>query len=211
VVVEVYAFLITAFLLSITPGPSVLYVAAISLRFGTLAGIISALGVNVGSYVLILAAAFGLYPILQSFPLIVEIIQTIGGFYMIHLAIRMWPSKRLQLQKTPDNNGVDLRKLFVRGFITTMLNPKDILFYILFIPTFIDGSKHGTSFIYMFLILSFTYAFIGIATKSAIAIFSGKAKKLFASKEASVINYFSSFTLTGLGLFAISKAINNFM
>lgn len=207
--VDLFTFLIAAFALAITPGPSILYVAAISLRFGTLAGIVSALGVNFGSYVLILAAAFGLYPILQSFPVIVALTEGIGGLYMIYLAVHIWPRCPVTARKIPTDSKADLRQMFTRGFITTMLNPKDILFYILFIPAFINAPEGGKAFLSLFLVLSVTYALIGIATKSLIAVFAGKAKELFASEKASAISYASSLILFALGVLAISKTLSN--
>ena len=209
--VEIYTFLVTAFVLAVTPGPSVLYVAAVSLRFGSLAGIVSTLGVNVGSYIVIFAAAFGLYPILQNIPLVIEMIQAVGGCYMIYLAIRMWPSGSASVKGIPNNNHIEYRRMFTQGFITSLLNPKDILFYILFIPTFIQDSDDGESFIYLFITLSCTFAFIGLVTKISFAMFAGKAKKLFASKQASSINYIASLILCILGLSALNKAYHNFM
>lgn len=61
----------------------------------------------------------------------------------------------------------------------------------------------------MFLVLSVTYALIGIATKILIAVFAGKAKELFASEKASAISYASSLILLALGVLAISKALSN--
>ena len=120
--------------LAITPGPSILYVVAFSLRFGTLAGLISALGVNAGSYVLILIAAFGLYPVLQFAPGLIVAIQTFGGLYIIYLGYRLWPRHASAARALP-NQPADIKgTMFRRGLLKTLLNPKYSLCYSMFVP-----------------------------------------------------------------------------
>lgn len=205
--VDVFTFLLAAVALAITPGPSILYVVAFSLRFGTMAGLISASGVNAGSYVLILIAAFGLYPILQFAPGLIVAIQTLGGLYMIYLGYRLWPRKVTAAKTLPDRPADSKGAIFTRGFITTLLNPKDILFYIMFIPSFIRVEETDGSFLFWFLVLAATYALIGFATKATIAIFAGNMKNLLSTKRSKTINYMSSVLLFGLGILIFSKAI----
>lgn len=203
--VEFYAFLIAAFVVAMTPGPALIYVAAFSLRYGTVAGFVSALSVNVGSYVLILVAALGLYPVLQAIPQLIEIIQVAGGFYLVYLALKMWPRKTAAPDPAlPPEAGY--KRLFARGMVTTLLNPKDILFYLLFIPTFIPEPEGTASFLTSFLVLSFAYALIGLVTKCAIALLAGKAKVTLAPKGAVIVNTLSALTLGGLGLFVLQRA-----
>jgi threonine/homoserine/homoserine lactone efflux protein len=182
------AFVLAATALAITPGPSILYVAAFSLRYGTKAGIISALGVNAGSYVLIMFAAFGLYPVLQIAPGIVTAIQTLGGVYMIYLAYNLWPKKTAATAAFPDQVFEGNWKNFTRGLTTTLLNPKDILFYILFIPSFIAIDEGKSGFLIWFLVLAVAYAVIGLATKSLIAVFAGQMQGFLVSRDASVVH-----------------------
>ncbi len=96
--------------------------------------------------------------------------------------------------------------MFRRGLITTLLNPKDILFYIMFVPSFIRVDEGSDSFLFWFLVLSVAYAMIGFASKATIAIFAGSLKNLLTSKKSSNINYVSSILLFGLGTFLLSKA-----
>ena len=205
--VDIFTFLLAAVALAITPGPSILNVVAFSLRFGTVAGLISALGVNVGSYLLILIAAFGLYPVLQFAPGLIVAIQTFGGLYIIYLGYRLWP-RNVTATRALSNQPADSKgTMFRRGFITTLLNPKDILFYIMFVPSFIRVDEGSDSFLFWFLVLSVVYAMIGFASKATIAIFAGSLKNLLTSKKSSNINYVSSILLFGLGIFLLSKAI----
>lgn len=204
--IELYAFLVAAFLVAMTPGPSLIYVAAFSLRFGTAAGLVSALGVNIGSYVLITIAALGLYPIIQAAPQLVDIIQAVGGLYLLYLGVKMWPRKRNETPVEIEDAEASRTKIFARGVVTTLLNPKDILFYLLFIPTFIPVSEHDAAFLTYFVVLSVAYAFIGLTTKCAVALFAGTLKDRFATGGAAIVNYASALMLGALGLFVLRKA-----
>lgn len=207
--VELFSFFALSFVIAVTPGPSVVYVVSYSLRYGSKAGIISTLGINLGSIVAILIAAFGLTSLLEFYPNAIIFIQIMGGFYVIYLAIFMWP--RGQIVSTDEQSLTEksYRNLFRNGFITSVLNPKDILFYTAFIPTFIPKSVEGSSYQIYFLFLAFSYMGIGFITKSMFAVFSGYTKAALDSKNASLVNYLSSMGLFGLGIFLIAKSLNN--
>lgn len=207
--IELLSFFTLAFFIAITPGPSVIYVVSYSLRYGSKAGIVSTLGINAGSIIAILIAAFGLSSLLEIYPSAINVIQIIGGFYVIYLAILMWPRGsiiNIDEQSLTEQNYKDL---FKNGFITSVLNPKDILFYTAFIPAFIPHGVVGKSHQTYFLLLAFSYMAIGFITKSTFAIFSGYAKKALHSKNATLMNYVSSITLFILGIYLVGKSMNN--
>lgn len=203
--IDLATFLIAALLIAFTPGPSVLYVAAFSLRFGTGAGLVSALGINSGSYVLIAIAAFGLYPLLQTLPGVIETIRVVGGLYMLYLAHGLWPRGPIAERRVPET--IDYRRTFTRGFLTTVTNPKDILFYLLFIPTFIHGAENDRTFMIAFVALAVGYALIGLVTKSAIALFAGTVRGWLARGDAHRLGYGSSMLLAGVGLYILGKGL----
>ena len=209
--IELLSFFTLASLIAITPGPSVIYVVLYSLRYGSKAGIVSTLGINVGSVVAILIAAFGLSSLLETYPNAIIVIQIVGGFYVIYLATLMWPhgpNVDMDEQSLTEQN---YKNLFKNGFITSVLNPKDILFYTAFIPTFIPLGVIGKSYQTYFLFLAFSYMIIGFATKSMFAIFSGYTKKALQSENANLMNYFSSTMLFLLGIFLVGRSIKNLL
>ena len=209
--IELLSFFTLAFFIAITPGPSVIYVVSYSLRYGSKAGIASTLGINVGSIVAILIAAFGLSSLLEIYPNAIVVIQTIGGFYVIYLAILMWPRGSIINIDEQSLTEENYKNLFKNGFITSVLNQKDILFYTAFIPTFIPQGVVGKSYPTYFLLLAFSYMAIGFITKSAFAIFSAYTKKALHSKNAKLMNYFSSTLLFILGVFLVGKLINELL
>jgi len=192
---------------AITPGPSVIFVVSYSLRYGAKSGVISTLGINVGSVAAILIAAFGLSYLLELYSNAILVIQIVGGLFVIYLAIQIWP--RGSDQRVGDQNFQEesYGTLFKNGFITSVLNPKDILFYTSFIPTFIPHSVTEKSYISYFLLLAFSYMFIGFLTKSAFAIFAGFTKDALNSSKAKFLNYFSSMLLFSLGVYLLAKSL----
>jgi len=205
--IELLSFFTLAFLVAITPGPSVIYVVSYSLRYGPKAGIVSTLGINSGSILAILIAAFGLSYLLKVYPNIIVNIQIIGSFYIIYLAVLMWPRGSVIDIDEQRLTKQSYRNLFKNGFITSVLNPKDILFYTAFIPTFIPQSAVEKSYQTYFLLLAFSFMAIGFFTKTAFAIFSGYTKKVLHSKYSNSINYLASSMLFLLGVFFAGKSI----
>ena len=207
--IDLTAFIAICFFLAITPGPSVIYVVAYSLRYGSKAGIISTLGINAGSVFAILIAAFGLSTLLSIYPRAVNIIQGLGSVYVLYLAIRLWPK-----ENTTHVNEVSLQEmsnasLFRNGFVTSILNPKDILFYTAFIPSFIETDMGVTSYRYHFLGLATIYMLMGLVTKSSFAIFSGYVRSLLESGRMKIMNYVSAISLGLVGLFLFGKSASN--
>ncbi|MFT5112036.1 MAG: threonine/homoserine/homoserine lactone efflux protein [Parasphingorhabdus sp.] len=206
--IELLSFLILSFFIAITPGPSVIYVVSYSLRYGPKAGVISTLGINIGSVIAILIAAFGLSSLLVIYPNAMTIIQVVGGIFVIYLATGMWPRGSAVELSGQELTEKSYRNLFKNGVITSALNPKDILFYTAFIPTFIPPEIVGESYQAYFLLLAFSYMAIGFVTKSAFAIFSGYTRKELLSKNTGILNYSSSIMLFALGLFLVGKSLS---
>lgn len=206
--IELISFFTISFFIAITPGPSVIYVVSYSLRYGTKAGIVSTLGVNVGSIVAILIAAFGLSSLVIAYPNAIKFIEIVGGIYVIYLATLIWPRKSVENLNEPLLVEESHKTLFKNGVITSILNPKDILFYTAFIPTFIPQSVNGQSYLLYFLFLAFSYMAIGFVTKSAFAVFSGYTKTALRSKNANIVNYLSSTLLFSVGVFLFGKSMN---
>jgi len=117
--IELMGFFAVSFLIAITPGPSIIYVVSYSLRYGTKAGIISTIGINVGSIVAILISAFGLSALLSSFPAVVHIIEFLGGIYVIYLAVLIWPKKPLKAIDESLLLEANYKTLFKNGVITS--------------------------------------------------------------------------------------------
>ncbi|MCC0043757.1 MAG: LysE family translocator [Brucellaceae bacterium] len=131
-------FALTAVLLSITPGPGMLYIAAQTIGRGQKAGWFSAIGTHFASYVHIIAAAFGLSLFLQAVPVAYLAVKLVGATYLFWLGIKFLVSK----PGDNDDPTVERSSTHVQALreslIVELTNPKSALFFIAFLPQFTD-------------------------------------------------------------------------
>ena len=133
-------FIAAALALLITPGPAVLYIVARSIDQGRIAGIVSVLGIGVGTLFHVAAAAFGVSALLVSSVLAFSLVKYLGAAYLIYLGLR----KLLEREKAEPVETVEPQKLsriFYQGVMVNLLNPKTALFFFAFLPQFVDVSR----------------------------------------------------------------------
>jgi threonine/homoserine/homoserine lactone efflux protein len=138
---NLYLFFIASLLLNLAPGNDMIYVASRSISQGIKAGIISALGVFIGCFVHILAAVFGLSIIIMQSTLLFEIIKLLGAAYLIYLGVKAFVNKSDFNNDIATLPKVNTWKLLKQGIITNALNPKVALFFLSFLPQFIQISS----------------------------------------------------------------------
>ncbi|MEN4545368.1 LysE family translocator [Pantoea agglomerans] len=152
------------------------YVIGQSVANGRRAGIVSASGVALGSCTHAIASTLGLTALITASPVMFTAIKYIGASYLMFLGGKMllgtFKRKKDGGDVTPQNSRkVSACRLLSRGFITTLTNPKVLLFFISFFPQFVtpEGEQHAASF----LLLGLTYAFIAFLTDVTFAILAG--------------------------------------
>ena len=146
-----WVFALAALLLNLTPGNDMLYVAARSTSQGIKAGIISSLGIFVGCLVHIIAAVIGLSAIIAQSALAFNIIKYLGAAYLVYLGIRSILSKKKSLQLDKKVQPLSYDKILWQGVITNVLNPKVALFFLAFLPQFINIHNVNTHWQILFL------------------------------------------------------------
>ncbi len=162
-------FCVTAFVLIITPGPNQIYIIARSTSQGRKAGILSALGVDAGTLVHVVAASLGLSALLASSALAYSIVRYAGAGYLIYLGIRTWLSRNNNT-KCENMEFISGRRIFIQGMLTNILNPKAALFFLAILPQFVNEAHgHATE---QMLILGCLFALIGMCIDLAVAILS---------------------------------------
>jgi threonine/homoserine/homoserine lactone efflux protein len=134
-------FVVSALLLNVSPGPDTVYIVARSTQFGWQAGVVAALGIAAGIVVHVSAAALGISALLAASATAFTSVKLIGAAYLIYLGVRMLIGERhgRQSEMTVGKPEVDLATIFRQGFITNVLNPKVALFFLAFLPQFIDA------------------------------------------------------------------------
>jgi len=134
-------FMVSSFLLLIIPGPSVLYVVALSLRQGRAAGLASVLGVGAGAFVHFLAAAVGLSALLVASVTAFSIVKWAGAVYLIYLGVRTLLSRDRPVDAPATPPQRSLPRVWAQGVLVSVLNPKLALFVLAFLPQFLDPSR----------------------------------------------------------------------
>ncbi len=130
-------FLTAALILALSPGPGMLYVLSRSLQGGRRAGIASSLGTGVGGFGHVVAASLGLSALLAASAVAYGVVRYAGAAYLIFLGVRTLLCKGdTDLDIRPANGRV--RRAFRQGIVTELLNPKTALFFLAFLPQFIN-------------------------------------------------------------------------
>lgn len=165
-------FLLAALILLLTPGPAVLYIIARSLDQGRLAGFISVLSIETGNFVHVLAATLGLSVLLASSPLAFSIIKYLGAAYLVYLGIRRLLVKESATQAEAARSD-SLGKIYRQGVTVAVLNPKTALFFIAFLPQFVDSTRGSVAL--QLLTLGCLFVLMAVCTDSAYSFLAGTA------------------------------------
>jgi threonine/homoserine/homoserine lactone efflux protein len=196
---NLYLFFIASLLLNLTPGNDMLYVASRSVSQGIKGGIVSALGIFVGCFVHIAAAVFGLSIIIARSAYLFQIIKFAGAGYLIYLGIRALVSKAPAQSKGAEPAKANYWKLFKQGVVTNALNPKVAIFFLSFLPQFIDpGSAY---FRVQLFTLGIWFAVQGTLVLIIVACILGKTKDFFRKnpKIWQIQEKITGLVLIGLG------------
>lgn len=153
-------FIIAAIILNLTPGADTMYILTRSVSQGRNAGLVSVAGIMSGCIVHVLCAAFGLSLILSSSAFVFMLVKWAGALYLIYLGIKMLLEKNRAFETSQSvYEAKDLIKTYKQGILTNVLNPKVGLFFLSFLPQFIN-QDHVTGPI-PFLILGGTFLVTG--------------------------------------------------
>lgn len=157
--------------LLIVPGPSVLYVVALSLRQGRAAGLASVAGVGSGAYLHFVAAALGLSALLTASATAFAIVKWAGAFYLVVLGVRTWMSRDDGPRPASDAPRRSLPRIAAQGALVTVLNPKLALFVLAFVPQFLDPGRGPVAA--QALLLGAIFVGMAAVTDSAYALSAG--------------------------------------
>lgn len=152
-------FLASGLLLNLTPGPDTAYILGRSIAQGRAAGIASAFGITIGSIFHTCAAALGLSAILATSVIAFGAIKLIGGAYLIFLGIKMFLERQSDWGLPTQFRRSTTTAAFRQGILTNVLNPKVALFFLAFLPQFIDPAS--TAKVPAFVALGLTFVTTG--------------------------------------------------
>ena len=171
-----YTFVTATFLL--IPGPTILMVISYSLISGRQVVFALLLGVGLGDVVAMILSFMGVGLLLQTVAIAFQFLKWIGAAYLIWLGIRMWRSSSESMELSAITDKKVWHAIMANAFVITALNPKSIVFFLAFLPQFINSEK---SFIPQSLILGSTFlvlAIISVLFYSMLASFTGQQMQL---------------------------------
>lgn len=194
-------FSVAALVLFIVPGPAVLYIISRSLAGGRRAGLVSVAGIHLGSLVHIAAAIVGLSTLLATSAVAFRTVKWAGAAYLIYLGLQAVYRRDRLADPIEKPLPAPLSRVFRQGFVVNLLNPKTAVFFLAFVPQFVDVNRGTTSQI---LVLGGLFVILGTISDSLYASAFGSIGQRLPNAPWWRTGRWAipAVTYTGLGLFA---------
>jgi threonine/homoserine/homoserine lactone efflux protein len=162
-------FAAAAMALLLTPGPAVVYIVTRSVAQGRAAGLVSVLGVHVGTIGYVIATSAGLSALLMASSTAFQIVKYLGAAYLIWLGIQKLRARGGE-EGAPEPPKASLPRIFGQGVIVNLLNPKTLLFFAAFLPQFVDPARGPIAFQLAFFGMAFVV--LGVLSDGSYALLS---------------------------------------
>jgi len=170
---EFWLFIVSGLLLNVTPGPDTAYIVGRSVQLGWRGGATAVLGVSTGCLVHVFAAAIGLSALLAASSAAFTLVKWAGAAYLCFLGVRMLLSQAAAGDPASASGAVSLRQVFLQGALTNVLNPKVALFFLAFLPQFVDADSPHKAV--AFLLLGLVFICNGTLWCLGVAAFAARA------------------------------------
>lgn len=174
------AFLVTTFVIVVVPGPDHVYLGAVALRDGRRAGVIAAAGMAVAMTIHTLVAVTGVGAALAAVPAALQVIRLVGAAYLIHLGVTTLRSRSEPTADEPSTS----RRVFTRAIVVNLTNPKIIIFFLAFLPQFVDARAGAVPM--QLTVLGLSFVLLGLVVDVAYALAGGTVRRLLASRGTQV-------------------------
>ena len=187
-------FAVAALALLAIPGPAVLYIVVQSAEQGRRAGLASVAGIHIGTLVHVVGATVGLSALIVASALAFSVVKYAGAAYLVYLGMRKLLERDTRVlferRKEP------LRRAFGRGIVVNVLNPKTALFFLAFLPQFIDADRGAVWS--QALVLGLVFVGLGLVSDSLYALAAGSAAGILRRRRR-VMRFGSGLVYIGLG------------
>jgi len=171
---ELWLFVISGVLLNITPGPDTAYIVGRSVQMGWRGGAAAALGISAGCFVHVFGAAIGLSALLMASSAAFALIKWAGAAYLCFIGVTMMLSRqRPPAERAIGRAAISLRQVFWQGAATNVLNPKVALFFLAFLPQFVEADAPHKAV--AFLVLGMIFISTGTLWCLGVAAFAARA------------------------------------
>jgi threonine/homoserine/homoserine lactone efflux protein len=172
---DFWLFIVSALLLNIAPGPDTAYVVGRSIQMGWRGGVAAALGISTGCLAHVLAAALGLSALLMASVTAFTVMKWLGAAYLCYVGLTMLLSRsgKPNAAVPREHGAATLSRAFWQGALTDMLNPKVAMFFLAFLPQFVDADAPHKPL--AFLTLGLIFIFNGTLWCLAVAVVAARA------------------------------------
>jgi threonine/homoserine/homoserine lactone efflux protein len=193
-------YIVASLALILTPGQDMMYVMSRALAQGRLAGVYSAIGVIIGILVHTALAAFGVGAILAASEGLFLALKLAGATYLVYLGVKLLLTREAAIAASADGSRFSAASLVWQGVLSNVTNPKIVLFFLAFLPQFVDPRSPNPTRDLIF--LGVLYAAMGLVVKAGVGLAAGSlSERVLKQPRAMVwINRASGTVLVGLGL-----------
>lgn len=197
-------FVVATLVFAFMPGPAILYMSAQTLAYGQRAGLMAALGIHLGCYVHIAAASAGLAALLHHVPTIYSFLRLAGAFYMLWLGGRMMCSSVAEQEtEIPSRH----RRVLRDSIVVEILNPKTALFFLTFLPQFVDPQAAIPNWLQFLLLGIIVNGAFSLGDLAAVAIASFASPRVSSAGAGGWVSKISGSILIGLSTAIIMRFI----
>ena len=198
------AFVLASSILLMIPGPTILTVISYSLSHGRQASLPLVLAVTLGDSTALLLSLLGLGTLLAQSAFWFQVVKWLGGLYLLFLGIKMIRNGFKQDELHLDSNNHSGSRLFLNTYLVTALNPKGIVFFVAFLPQFVNPGADSNA---QLMLLAATFVGLALVNATVYVLASAKARDLFlTARSQKFFNYFGGSVLTAAGAWALSSS-----
>jgi threonine/homoserine/homoserine lactone efflux protein len=197
---ELLLFMTAGLMLLLVPGPAVLYVVARSVEQGRRAGLASSSGIATGTLAHVLAATLGLSAVLLSSAVAYSFVKYAGAAYLFYLGVKKFRERPTADGEVKHVNAQPLRRVYTQGVLVQVMNPKVAIFFLAFLPQFVNSVRGHVSL--QFFALGMMFTVMGLISDSVWALTAGSAAGWLRRNQTFFGNerYISGTVYLGLGM-----------
>lgn len=182
-----FYFVLVSLTMALTPGPAMMYCINTSIDHGKRAGILAAMGVELGTFIYVLITALGLAALILASPMIYSGLRILGALYLLYLAYKALPRQKILTAKSAIKSK---SSTVLTGITVNITNPKILLFFITLLPQFVPTDYRN---IKIFFFLGLAFNLCGFMANSSAAIFSHRLKYKFAQSISKKTSHFIQY------------------
>lgn len=203
---SLYMFIAASFLLCLAPGPDNIYVLTQGMTKSKKAAIVTTLGLCSGIIIHTSAAAFGISVVFQTSQVAFNLVKYIGAAYLLYIAYQAFRHRNEKIDLSVQDSNNELKKLYIKGFFMNVLNPKVSIFFLAFLPQFVNPQLGNVPM--QMIILGLVFMALTVIVFSSIGIAGNMlSSKLMENPSISkVLNILTSFVL---GALAVKLALSS--